>query len=225
MTRNVQNLLKERNSAFRSGDGAQYSADRANLKWGIKEVKAAYSKRIEDQLSSNNTRPVWRGLQHVTGYKSSNLSAAEGEASLAEELNFFFARFDVYSKEDPLYPLTGNGNTLTLEDCDVRRTVRAVNMRKAPGPDGVTGRVLKDCADQLAAVFTNIFNHALSQSTVPPCLKSSVIVPLPKKPRITSLNDYRPVALTPIVMKCSEKLVRSHIIAGPPPVMDKYRFT
>ena len=35
MTREVQQLLKERKTAFRSGDGALYSAARANLKRGI----------------------------------------------------------------------------------------------------------------------------------------------------------------------------------------------
>ena len=34
--------------------------------------------------------------------------------------------------------------------------------RKAAGPDGVSGRVLKDCADQLAGVFTRILNQSLS---------------------------------------------------------------
>lgn len=85
--------------------------------------------------------------------------------------------------------------------------LRAVDLRKATGPDGISGRVLKDCADQLAGIFTRIFNRSLSQSTGPPCLKASIIVPLPKKATITGLNDYRPVALTSAVMKCFEKLV------------------
>ncbi len=79
----------------------------------------------------------------------------------------------------------------------MRRTLRAVNHRKAVGPDGVAGRVLRDCADQLAGVFTKIFNQSLSRFTVPASLKSSVIVPLPKKTSISSLNDYHPLTLTP----------------------------
>ncbi|KAI3358986.1 hypothetical protein L3Q82_015366 [Scortum barcoo] len=37
--------------------------------------------------------------------------------------------------------------------------------------------------------------------------------PSPKRPQstVTGLNDYRPVALTPIVMKCFERLVMAHI--------------
>ena len=105
-----------------------------------------------------------------------------------------------------------NSQTITVLAQDVRRTLRAVNPRKAAGPDGVTGMVLRDCADQLAGVFTNIFNQSLSQCSIPPCLKSSTIIPLPKKTHISGLNDYRPVALTPIIMKCFEKLVQSQIM-------------
>ncbi|KAK3568580.1 hypothetical protein QTP86_009303 [Hemibagrus guttatus] len=38
------------------------------------------------------------------------------------------------------------------------------------------------------------------------------------------LNDFRPVALTPIVMKCFEKLVLSHLIACLPPTLDPHQF-
>ncbi len=48
-------------------------------------------------------------------------------------------------------------------------------------------------------------------------LQRSTIIPIPKKPKITGLNDYRPVALTSVVMKSFEKLVLAHLkdIAGP----------
>lgn len=47
MTSEVKMLLRDRGTAFRSGDGTQYKAARAKLKRGIKGAKAAYKK--EDQ--------------------------------------------------------------------------------------------------------------------------------------------------------------------------------
>ena len=225
MTREVQCLLRERDTAFRSGDAAMYSAARAKLKRGIREAKAAYRGRIEDCLQSNNSRQVWQGVQHITNYRPSNLTAVDGEATLAEQLNHFFARFEVNSPEAAtLHPPAQSSFTLTVEEHEVRRTLRAVNPRKAVGPDGVSGQVLRDCADQLAGVFTKIFNQSLSRAAVPPCLKSSTIVPLPKKNSISSLNDYRPVALTPVITKCFEKLIRTHIISYLPPRFDPHQF-
>ena len=61
---------------------------------------------------------------------------------MAEELNIFFARFEVESPEAAMsHPTVHSSFTLTVEEHDVRRTLRAINPRKAAGPDGVTGRV------------------------------------------------------------------------------------
>ncbi|KAK1797989.1 hypothetical protein P4O66_000750 [Electrophorus voltai] len=98
------------------------------------------------------------------------------------------------------------------------------NTRKAMGPDGICGRVLKACADQLAPVFADIFNLSLTLGIVPSSFKRSTIVPVPKKPRPSDLNDYRPVALTSVVMKCFEKLVRDFITSSLPASMDPLQF-
>ena len=58
MTKDVQTLLKERDTAFRSGDEVHYSAARICLKRGIREAKTAYKRKIEDHFSSNNSRQV-----------------------------------------------------------------------------------------------------------------------------------------------------------------------
>ncbi len=99
-----------------------------------------------------------------------------------------------------------------------------MNIRKAVGPDGIPRRVLKACAFQLAGVFTDIFNLSLSLSVVPSCFKKSTIVPIPKKNKITCLNDWSPVALTPIFSKCFEKLVRDYICSVLPASLDPLQF-
>ncbi|CAG5919120.1 unnamed protein product [Menidia menidia] len=95
MTRQVRMLLRARDSAFRSGDRALYSAARANLKRGIRTAKGEYKRRIEEHL--NNPRQVWRGIQTITNYKGCAVTPGNLDAGLAEELNSFFARFEVES--------------------------------------------------------------------------------------------------------------------------------
>ena len=61
---------------------------------------------------------------------------------------------------------------------------------------------LKVCSDQLATIFTQIFNRLLERVKSPrPPVKRSTIIPVPKKSSITRLNDYRPIALTSVVMR------------------------
>ncbi len=54
-----------------------------------------------------------------------------------------------------------------MSEDEVRRELRRGNVRKAAGPDGITGSVLRSCADQLAGLFTSIFNESLATSLVP----------------------------------------------------------
>ncbi len=83
---------------------------------------------------------------------------------------------------------------------------------------------LKSCADQLAPTFTQIFNRSLELCKVPSCFKCSTIIPVPKKSKITGLNDYRPVALTSVVMKSFEKLVLAHLKDITGPLLDPLQF-
>ncbi|TWW56579.1 hypothetical protein D4764_08G0005660 [Takifugu flavidus] len=117
-------------------------------------------------------------------------------------------------------PLTA-GST---HEQDVRRQFARLNPRKAPGPDGVSPSTLRHCAEELTPVFTDIFNSSLESCQVPACLKTSTIVPVPKKPRITGLNDYRPVALTSVVMKSLERLILPHLKSITTPLLDPLQF-
>ncbi|KAK3556334.1 hypothetical protein QTP70_007104 [Hemibagrus guttatus] len=107
---------------------------------------------------------------------------------------------------------------------DVRKTLCSVNPEKAAGPDNIPDRVLRECAEQLAEVFTDIFNISLSSAIVPTCLKTITIIPMLKKSPVSRLNDYRPVALTPIIMKCFERLIMKHIKNLLPPSLDPMQF-
>ncbi|XDV45658.1 hypothetical protein PO909_013718 [Leuciscus waleckii] len=144
-----------------------------------------------------------------------------------DELNTFYARFEgTYTllAERALAAEATEVSTLSVSVADVTRSFRRVNIRKAAGPDGIPGRVIRECANQLASVFTDIFNLSLSLSVVPTCFKTSTIVPVTKQSNITCLNDWRPVALTPIISKCFERLVRDYICSVLPPSLDPLQF-
>jgi len=106
----------------------------------------------------------------------------------------------------------------------MKRALTRINPRKATGPDNIPERVLKDCAEELKHVFTDIFNTSLQQAIVHSCFKAATIIPVPKKPSPSCFNDYRPVALTPIIMKCFERLVMTHIKSILPPTLDPFQF-
>ncbi len=92
------------------------------------------------------------------------------------------------------------------------------------GPDGISGHVLRACAFQLAGFFNRHFQSVPLSVCGSRMLQKSTIVPIPKKNKITCLNDWRPIALTPIFSKCFEKLVRDYICSVLPASLDPLQF-
>ena len=104
MTSKVRPLIKDRNTAFRSGDRAQYSTARANLKRGIRAAKLAYKKKIEGYIMDKNPRQVWQGIQHISNYKGHNITTTNSNATRAEELNSFFPGLRRIDNQRPPQP-------------------------------------------------------------------------------------------------------------------------
>ncbi|KAL0151904.1 hypothetical protein M9458_052796 [Cirrhinus mrigala] len=65
--------------------------------------------------------------------------------------------------------------------------------------------------NQTRNTLNKIFNRSLELCEVPSCFKRSTVIPIPKNPKITGLNDYRPLALTSVIMKSLEKLVLAYL--------------
>ncbi|KAL0150804.1 hypothetical protein M9458_053886 [Cirrhinus mrigala] len=235
----IRDALRSRTAAYNaglaSGDMVPYKAASYNVRKAVKEAKQRYGRKLESQLQQNNSRSLWQGLRTITDYKAPTSGMMNADVTLADELNTFYARFEAAAKDAKDANASGangcrhedtasTGNAFIISEHDVRRAFKRVNTRKAAGPDGISGRILRACADQLAPVFTEIFNLSLSQSVIPTCFKESIIVPVPKKPHPASLNDYRPVALTSVVMKCFERLVKDFIISSLPDTLDPLQF-
>ncbi|KAL0161541.1 hypothetical protein M9458_045266 [Cirrhinus mrigala] len=161
-----------------------------------KTIKSA-KREYRDRVEQqlDNPRRMWQGLNTIADFRG-NISTPQTSVSLSEDLNVFYARFDT-------------ANITRLDRVRIMDDVNAYTVsEKKP----------------LAGVFMNIFNLSLSKSVVPACFKMATIVPVPKSSTITSLNDWRPVALTPIVSKCFERLVRNFICSALPDSLDPLQF-
>ncbi|KAK3530795.1 hypothetical protein QTP70_002825 [Hemibagrus guttatus] len=158
MTAKVRALLKSRDSAFRARDKDALRTARAKLSRAIREAKHTHSQRIHGHFqSSGDTRHMWQGIQSITNYRPAP-PACDSDASLPDALNSFYAQFetqnDVMARKTIPPP---EDQVPCLTTADVRKTLCRVNPWKAAGPDNIPSRVLRECAKQLADVFTYIF--------------------------------------------------------------------
>ncbi len=223
----VRAALSVLTSAFKSGNFDERKQASYDLRKSIKAAKRQYKNKVEEQFNTNNARSMWQGINNITDCKGNKPATVNIAASLPDELNLFYARFEAHNPahtESTPAAVAEEASAISISGADVTRSFKRVNIHKAVGPDGIPGRVLRACAFQLAGDFTDIFNLSLSLSVVPLCFKKSTIVPIPKKNKITCLNDWRPIALTPIFSKCFEKLIRDYICSVLPASLDPLQF-
>lgn len=184
-----------------------------------------YKKKIEKQFGSNKSKAAWDGLKTITGYTAGKPNFHEGNVEkLVNDLNVFYARFD---KEDSIGPspdCVGELAKVELSADEVRNVFKQLNERKAAGPDGLSPKLLKTCYMELSDIFHLIFSESLATGTIPSLWKTATVIPVPQIAKPAVLNDYRPVALTPIVAKCLEKLVLSRLMPAVSPFMDPLQF-
>ena len=73
--------------------------------------------------------------------------------------------------------------------------------------------------------FSSLFSWSLFDSgTVPTLRKTSLIVPIPRKPKPTELNHYRPVAPTPLAMKYIKRIILKNLLPFVQPHLDPPHF-
>jgi hypothetical protein len=208
VTPELKLLLNKKKRALASKDKNELKSVQAQLRTAIKACKSAYKDKIESFFRSSKSSDAWKGLQYISGYKAKSVMLeAENPAKFSDELNKFYARFNT---NDDLHELNTLLTQLRSQDDDILRVsehmvrccLQQQNTKKAVGPDHIPGRVLKECSDQLAPVFTSIFNASLLKGCVPNMWKTSTLIPVPKPGIPKIMNDLRPVAVTALVMKC-----------------------
>ncbi len=191
-TAKLRQLCQAKEDVYKKGDKVLYKQAKYTLEKDIRVAKRNYSGKLRNKLYSSDSASVWKGLKDITNYKKPSPSTVENQ-QLAEDPNEFYCRFE---KTPPTRPehlsiqhLTPPANPLSptpalkISEDDVRQVLRKNKRRKAPGPDGVTPICLKSCADQLAPIFTQIFNRSLELCKVPSCFKRSTIIPVLKNPQ------------------------------------------
>ncbi|KAK3516000.1 hypothetical protein QTP70_000716 [Hemibagrus guttatus] len=240
-TAKLRRLRSEKEAAFRSGDRGKYKEAKYRFSEEVIRAKTEHGERMQQQFQTNDSASVWKGLKAITNYKPRvphSVNDLRLANSLNEYYCRFERQWNspdppqssphqllISSSSSPYTfipvsptqlhtlatphppPLT----PLTIKEEEVNRLFKRLNTRKATSPESVSPSLLKHCANQLSPVFTDIFNTSLETCHVPACFKTSAIVPVPKKTKITGLNDYRPVALTSVVMKSFERLVLSYL--------------
>lgn len=100
---------------------------------------------------------------------------------------------------------------------EIQAIIQKLNMKKAPGMDLITARILAECPHKVLVFLTYIFNASFRLCHFSQHWKVAKVIMLAKPGK--SLDDpasYRPISLLPILSKIFEKLIYSRLL----PIID-----
>jgi hypothetical protein len=107
-----------------------------------------------------------------------------------------------------IYPREVNYNPIITPE-QIQKAVGKVHPNKAPGPDGITNRVLQKALPEIEKYLLAIMQASLDLSHFPTPLKhtATVVLRKPAKPDYTKSKAYRPIALENTIGKILESVV------------------
>lgn len=135
----------------------------------------------------------------------------DADKATAVAWNFFPqpASANIRDIKDATYLTEFKNVSSIITDAEVEEAVDKLPNGKAPGPDKVPNRALRQCKKSLSKHLAVLFNACLSKGYYPRKFKESIIFVLrkPQKPSYSTPKAYRPIALLNTMGKLLEKLV------------------
>lgn len=95
---------------------------------------------------------------------------------------------------------------------EVDSIIKSLKVRKAPGSDGITNKVVKHFSLALVYLLVSIFNAAMSNSMFPDAWKSAEVIGIHKPgKRASEPSSYRPISLLSTLGKIYERVLQKRI--------------
>ena len=102
--------------------------------------------------------------------------------------------------------------TINITTSGVEKQLNGLKADKAYGPDGIPPWFLKENAQEISKVLTDIYQDCIDTGTVPIQWKHANVCAIHKKGKKSDPSNYRPVSLTCIASKVLEHIVHSHVM-------------
>jgi hypothetical protein len=186
------NLLKTARITKLATDWESYRKLRKEVKSKMRDAEREYERKELEH--SHNTNSKWKIIKNCIPRKESTQQVyTKDMKEVANEFNQFFTSVGRRVSEDctsliELYnlPAPPTGVSLAVAESqnfsfvpvscgEVRRTVMAFQLNKAPGHDKVRMFTIKDALPCILPVITDMINHSLQTSVFPSAWKISEV--------------------------------------------------
>ena len=140
------------------------------------------------------------------------------EKDIAEALNQHFVtvgpklieKLESKNEDDPLIKINANNKKFEftlIDNTYVLNAISKLKNGKAPGPDTISRRLVKDSGDLIWKPLIMIYNSSLKTGVFPSRhLKLASVTPIFKTGPKSDANNYRPISVIAIFSRILERL-------------------
>ena len=106
-----------------------------------------------------------------------------------------------------------NFNLREFEVENVLSEIKNLKISKPSGLENISTKIIKDALWALAHQFTWLLNMSVRMAKIPREWKKAQISLVPKDGDLTDINNFRPIAILPVVSKIMEHLIQSQTMS------------
>ncbi|GFS51906.1 probable RNA-directed DNA polymerase from transposon X-element [Trichonephila clavipes] len=235
----LKELFKERNKARKTWQHTrhpQHKTELNRLQNAIKRKIYHYRQQAwEDNLSTLNAEDnsLW-GIAKAFRKKTSPISALNGPTGIALsdpnkteviahslEKQFHLNdihnphKYEIITSVVDAYMDSNINNTDIIPPTlpsEIIQIIKKIKIKKCPGRDGITNKMLKKLPRLTIFKITNIINNMLTLRYFPMSWKTAVVIPILKPGKNSALAEsYRPICLLPVLSKLAEKVILARL--------------
>ena len=98
-----------------------------------------------------------------------------------------------------------------ISEAEVLLALRKIKLRKAPGPDGIIGEIIRYSGNQVVHFFVKFFNTLFDKGIFPDGWTESIVIPLFKKGDMNNPSNYRGISLCVTSSKLYSSIINNRL--------------
>ena len=188
--RKKQKLYRKAKRSGNDEGWAQFRKLRRTLERRIRKQHRDYvSGTIGASLETNNSKPFWNYLKalNLTSFGITSLTKKTGKvvftpeekaSILNEQFQSVFTDENADRMPDLRTTTTATLPPLVVSNAGVHSLLSRLDSNKAPGPDGIQARVLRQCANSISPALCRLFQASIDTGYLPHDWRSANITPI-----------------------------------------------
>ncbi|GFU03253.1 probable RNA-directed DNA polymerase from transposon X-element [Trichonephila clavipes] len=193
-----QQLWEEHLTALDAEDGSLWGTARAFRKKAtpISALNGPNGVALSD---TNKTDLIAKSLE--SQFQLNNIQNPQKDHIISNIVETYIT--DHTNNTDPIPPALPS---------EVINYIKKIKIKKSPGRDGVTNKMIKNLPLLTVFKITNIINNMFKLRYFPNAWKTAVVIPILKPGKNPKLAEsHRPISLLPILSKLAEKIIAARL--------------